>query len=544
MQRKISYIVILILFFILFLIFLYPKEKEYYVKDVISPVEILLSSNRNFKLNNLETFDNYFSEKNKKIASKLKISEEEAFIIGNLGQYWALNLLKGRKINIIDNNLVYYRFEYKTKFMHSPYCIKNENFYNANAGKKLLKNIRKNEYKILDIKTNKTYSISKNYVPKDFIIIKSGTKKKIDTKYPLIYNSSDFKLILSDFTQQLKPTRKCSTDICKEILNNINNAQKSIDIAIFGYSTVPELENAINKATMRGVNIRLIYDLDSKGNNIYPNMSDITNIIHNSQSDKFSKTASALMHNKFYIFDNKIVITGSANLSHTDMSGFNSNAIIVFDSEKIAQIYTKEFEQMFSGNFHNEKKNILKTKNIYFSPQDKPIEKGILPLIRNAKNYIYIPAFVISENQFVNEIIKAHQRGVDVKIIADALNASMQYSKIRDLRKAGIKVKIENYAGKMHSKTILIDDKYLIIGSMNFSYSGENKNDENVVILDSKDGTKFYKGFFLYLWDKIPDKWLRDYPRAEGYDSIGSCNDGIDNDYDEFIDIEDKACSK
>ncbi len=61
------------------------------------------------------------------------------------------------------------------------------------------------------------------------------------------------------------------------------------------------------------------------------------------------------MHNKFYIFDDKVLITGSANLSHTDMSGFNSNSIVVINSPLVAAIYKQEFEQMFEGKFHTEK---------------------------------------------------------------------------------------------------------------------------------------------------------------------------------------------
>ena len=54
-------------------------------------------------------------------------------------------------------------------------------------------------------------------------------------------------------------------------------------------------------------------------------------------------------------------------------------------------------------------------------------------------------------------------------------------------------VKAENYAGKMHAKTIIIDDEYLILGSMNFTYSGENKNDENVLVIKNKKLAIFYK---------------------------------------------------
>ena len=38
------------------------------------------------------------------------------------------------------------------------------------------------------------------------------------------------------------------------------------------------------------------------------------------------------------------------------------------------------------------------------------------------------------------------------------------------------------------------------------------------------------------------NKWLTKTPRAESVDSIGSCTDGIDNNYDEQIDYKDVGC--
>ena len=124
----------------------------------------------------------------------------------------------------------------------------------------------------------------------------------------------------------------------------------------------------------------------------------------------------------------------------------------------------------------------------------------------------------------------------------DALNASIKHSKHKELRANGIMVKTENFAGKMHSKSMIIDDKYTIIGSMNFSYSGENRNDENIVIIEDSEIAKFYKNFFLYQWAKVDDKWLRLNARAESKDSIGSCSDGIDNNYDGLVDLDDLGC--
>ena len=89
---------------------------------------------------------------------------------------------------------------------------------------------------------------------------------------------------------------------------------------------------------------------------------------------------------------------------------------------------------------------------------------------------------------------------------------------------------------------MIVDDKYTIIGSMNFSNSGENKNDENFIVIEDKDIAIAYKNFFEYQWKMIDDKWLKYKVRAEGKDSIGSCSDGLDNNYDGLIDKMDPAC--
>lgn len=534
------------------MIFLNPSIEETYVNEVTSPVEIKLKGDVVYRLNDFDCFDSYYSSKNTNLASKLNLSEDEAFILGNLAKYWAKNLLDNRKVYVNNDDLIYYKYSYKRKFENSAFCIKDGKFTNNFAAQKMIKKIRKSNYMIFDMDTEVYLPLDKNFQAKNYIVVRKGYKKnkKFSAKtktipaVPLALNNVNFKIIISDFTQKLKPDRNCSTEMCKEILNNINFAKTSIDIAIYGYSSVPSIENAIKNAKARGVKIRLVYDIDSTGGNIYPNTNELVKLVGNVKNDALSKEKSAIMHNKFYIFDNKIVITGSANLSHTDMSGYNSNAIIVINSPAAAKIYTEEFNQMYEGKFHSNKILTENSSGIYFSPQNKTIQNTILPLIRNSKNYIYIPAFLISHKEMVSELIQAKNRGVDVRIITDALNASAKYSKVRELRAAGMPVKIENYAGKMHSKTMIIDDRYLVLGSMNFSKSGEIKNDENLIVLENKEAAIFYKKFFLYLWDKIPDKWLKFYPRAEGLDSIGSCSDGIDNDYDGLVDMEEESCRK
>ena len=562
MNKKIICIAILLVMFITFLLFrfVFGFKGEHTVTKVISPIEFILDNTKNYKLNEITSFDADYTENNKNLSEKLNLTEDEAFIFGNLGKYWTKNLIEGRKVSLAKNDLIYYKFGYLTRLKNSPFGIINDKPSNEQSFNRQLNSIRKGKFVITDIDTDTSYPITKSNRQKvnNFVIIRKNHVKNIlpkttniaviDVLYNPIYKSNNIKIIVSDLTTKTMPDRNCSSEICKEILKNINSASNSIDMAIYGYSSTPAIEKAIEKAFERGVKIRLVYDSDSKGNNIYPDTAKFVRLIPDNKSDINSAEANNTMHNKFYIFDKKTVITGSANLSHTDMSGYNSNSIIVIYSPKIAEIYSKEFEQMYNGKFHNDKTSFSNTTDnnisIWFSPQDKGITKAILPLIKNAKKYIYIPTFVITEKRTTAELINAKRRGVDVKIIADALNASTQHSRHKELRNAGIEVKAENYAGKMHSKTMIIDDEYLIIGSMNFSNSGENRNDENMVILKDTNAAKFYKNFFLYEWSRIPDKWLKFTPRAESFDSIGSCSDGLDNNYDGKTDLEDIGCKK
>ena len=377
--------------------------------------------------------------------------------------------------------------------------------------------------------------------PKEIPTHKKTHKKKKpqpENIYPLEITSGNIKMFLTDFTRTLKPDKNCSSPVCHEVLGLIDHAESTIDMALFGWTEILAINNAVTKAIERGVVVRLVYD--DADVEYYEGTPNQAKLVSEAVSDNDSKT---LMHNKFLIFDNKIVLTGSMNFSDTGLSGFNTNNIFVINSPEIAQIYTDEFNQMFSGKFH-EAKTSGGRGMVYFSPQDKVIEKHIIPMINDAKNYIYLPIFLITRADMTDALISAKQRGVNVKVIVDAVNPDSKASQIPKLRAAGVPVKTENYAGKMHAKTLIIDDRYIIAGSMNFSKTGENKNDENVLIIDNPVLARHYKGFFEYLWAKIPDRYLKHNVRAESIYSIGSCTDGIDNNFDKKIDNEDVGCQQ
>ena len=326
--------------------------------------------------------------------------------------------------------------------------------------------------------------------------------------------------------KQKKPENKCKTTACKVLLKNINEAEESIDFAIYGINKQDKIFNALVKAQNRGVNVRWVTDLNEKNRNIYYDTYSLMHKIptYNTDYDSIESKIipdyeyklayqGALMHNKFFIFDNKKVFTGSTNISNYYLTGYNSNVAVLIDSKEIANIYKQEFEQMYNGKFHNEKSAILNNKNlqlgnlnvsVYFSPINKATIEEILPLIQSAKSYIYIPAFYLTRKSIIYELINAKKRGVEIKIIVNETSVEGKYVDIDFMKENDIDVKVENWLGKMHMKSMIIDDETLIIGSMNFTKQGENMNDENCLIFKNAPClSQKYKAHFLELWKSI-----------------------------------------
>ena len=369
------------------------------------------------------------------------------------------------------------------------------------------------------------------------------------------------------------PSNEVRTEAGKALVEAINNSKQTIDFAFYGLSKQDEILNALINAQKRGVKIRGIVDKNIENKNDYSGTEYSINKLgkgiiktdYKAEIEKLNKINNKeiefsydffkghIMHNKFCIIDNEIVWTGTVNISSTGTGGFNENNACIVRSKDFAKVFKKEFEQMYVNElFHENKYPIYSKKGInidnknvqiYFSPNKFVINNVILPEIEKAQDYIYLSMFLITNNKIVQSLIDAHERGVEIKLIIDAHHALQPYSKHEQLRNAGIKVKVENWAGKMHAKTVIIDDKTIITGSANWTYSAFKYNDENLLIFkNAPNEVKFLKNEFEQSWKSIPPKWLYKNPEPEGKDSINSCFDGVDNNHNGLFDNEDPAC--
>ena len=69
----------------------------------------------------------------------------------------------------------------------------------------------------------------------------------------------------------------------------------------------------------------------------------------------------------------------------------------------------------------------------------------------------------------------------------------------------------------MHMKTAVIDKKYSILGSTNWTATAELVNDENMLIIKDLYISKKIEKIFQKYWKSIPDEWLFKTPEKKEY---------------------------
>lgn len=359
-----------------------------------------------------------------------------------------------------------------------------------------------------------------------------------------------------------EPGDRCEEEICTRLPELIDASETSIDFCVYGMREQTQLLEALEAAQTRGVVVRCVVDRDRSGGNYYSSTNLWVSRLANCRDDygaeqeldRWDKRPKydRKMHNKFFVVDKRWVWTGSANISNSGTGGYNANVVAVVDSLRLAGVYTEEFEQMWSGRFHGLKKSNRARRfaigdtevETWFSPQDATVRRAIQPLIAGAQRRIYVAVFWLTSREITGALIDAHKRGVEVRIIIDATSAGSRYSRHESLRSAGIPVKVEDWGGKMHMKAAAVDGHAVVVGSMNWTFSGTKYNDENTLIFHSTALAAEFESVFDHLWDSIPEKWseAEARPGPETSESSTACTDGIDNDFDDLIDGQDPSC--
>lgn len=147
-----------------------------------------------------------------------------------------------------------------------------------------------------------------------------------------------------------------------------------------------------------------------------------------------------------------------------------------------------------------------------FAP-DHNLRAALRYLIKNEQEKISIAVFAFTDAPLARELIQAHKRGVKIELLTDPSCLRSQHQKIDMLAQAGIPIyvyKTELAKGPssiMHNKFAVfgksIHDKTILwTGSFNFTKSGSDFNQENVLVLEDAKIIKQYVDQFEKLKDR------------------------------------------
>ncbi len=150
-----------------------------------------------------------------------------------------------------------------------------------------------------------------------------------------------------------------------------------------------------------------------------------------------------------------------------------------------------------------------KVARAYFSPDDT-LASLLKGLIDAEKKKILASIYTITDKTLVNAFINASKRGVHVEFVVDPGYGSDRYSQVYQLANAHIGVwsyqsaADARQASLMHNKFCVFDDSIgnrplIWTGSYNFTKRANERNQENVVILDDRDIIDRYRKHFEIL---------------------------------------------
>ena len=164
---------------------------------------------------------------------------------------------------------------------------------------------------------------------------------------------------------------------------------------------------------------------------------------------------------------------------------------------------------------------------VFFSPNGGARE-AILKEIEKAEKEINIAMYVFTDRELSNSLVRARERGVEIKVLLDGKSAEeIEYSKHYFLSERDLNVKLDKthrsygnkYKGIMHNKFAIIDNSTLITGSYNWTHSAEELNDENLLIIkDKEELISKFRNKFEELWDK--SKTIREPIKINPYDLV------------------------
>lgn len=135
-----------------------------------------------------------------------------------------------------------------------------------------------------------------------------------------------------------------SLDCEQKLVKLIDESQDYIDVAVYAINNTPIMQ-ALKNAHKRKVNIRILTDkLQASGKS-----SGVRDLYDFGIEIKVH-SKNKLEHNKFAIFDGKVVFTGSFNWTNAATHKNSENCLFLHQEPEVVQKYQSRFNELWQMN--------------------------------------------------------------------------------------------------------------------------------------------------------------------------------------------------
>ncbi len=315
----------------------------------------------------------------------------------------------------------------------------------------------------------------------------------------------------TSFSDGSSPIATGPSAIELDVIDRIDQVEYTLDVAMYNTTREP-IVDAITRAVQRGVEVRYIVDVETSNTALEGQLP--FPILY--------RSGDGIMHNKFIIADvndilNAWVWTGSTNWSTNQLATDPNHAYIIHD-RAFALNYLREFDEMW-GDSIDARTGDLKTDNTvhnfkinnvvlesYFSPSDET-NCQIIEALQSADHHVEIGQLLFTKDDLIDELIDLHQKGIDIRVIVeDESSSSLALSQ---LHQAGISTAIHDLVSIFHHKYAIVDegfedsDPLVITGSHNWTWSADNINDENTLIVHDQSFANIFRQEFEARWAEL-----------------------------------------
>ncbi len=284
----------------------------------------------------------------------------------------------------------------------------------------------------------------------------------------------------------------CPRDRCGDnLIGWIKAGKKEVHCAFYDVD-LEEVKDALVAQHEAGIEVKVVVDADNM--EFWEGIGWVRN-----------DTRTAIMHNKFCIVDDQVVVTGSFNPTFRGNEK-NNNNLVVYQSKYLAENYEEEFSELWEGVFGKgtgvkHGTVVVDGKKIenYFCPEDWCGNK-VLYVLDEAKESVHFMTFSFTHDEIGEKLIELHEKGIEVKGVFEKSqnNKYVEHPKMID---AGMDVRWDGNGANMHHKVFIIDSSIVVTGSFNPSRNGDERNDENVLIIHDPAVAELFIEEFERVWE-------------------------------------------